>query len=118
MNVLNRRMLHIEGIAVFVVSLYLYATTGFSWWWFFLLLLAPDLSALGYLKDRRVGAVVYNVFHTYSFPLLLMLVSKMTGWNVVFAAAVIWLAHIGMDRALGYGLKYPSDFKHTHLQRV
>ena len=32
--------------------------------------------------------------------------------------ALIWLGHIGMDHALGYGLKYPTAFGDTHLQRV
>jgi hypothetical protein len=29
--------------------------------------------------------------------------------------AIVWAAHIAMDRAFGYGFKYPDAFGHTHL---
>lgn len=83
-----------------------------------LLILAPDLSAIGYLAGPTVGAAVYDVVHTYASPIALALVGVLTGTEMATQIALIWFAHIGTDRFLGYGLKYPTRFKDTHLQRV
>lgn len=111
-------MLRLEGLALFVGVLAVYGYLGYSWWLFALLLLAPDLSALGYLLNKQVGAVAYNVFHTESLPLLLGVASLLLGLALGLQIALIWGAHIGMDRAVGYGLKYADAFKHTHLSEV
>jgi len=73
---------------------------------------------LGYLRDTRLGAVTYNLAHTYVWPALLALVAAVTGSRIAYASAFIWLAHIGMDRLLGFGLKYPTSFHHTHLGTI
>jgi hypothetical protein len=73
---------------------------------------------LGYVVGTRVGAVVYNVFHTYALPAALAAYGLVGGSTVAGSVALIWLAHIGMDRMLGYGLKYSSGFKDTHLGRL
>jgi hypothetical protein len=111
-------MLRGEGATMLAGSVLLYWTGGGSWWLFALLLLAPDLSMLGYLAGPRVGAVAYNVFHSYPLPAALGLVGLFVGVPLAVSVALVWFAHIGMDRLLGYGLKYPTDFKDTHLQRV
>lgn len=113
-----RLLLQLEGLVVLLGTCVLYARLGFSWTWFGALLLAPDLSMLGFLVNARVGAACYNAAHTYAGPALLLALlmsSHATGsaWLVL-----IWAAHIGMDRFVGYGLKYPADFKQTHLQRM
>ena len=89
-----------------------------SWLWFALLFLAPDFSMLGYLAGKKAGAVFYNLGHTYAAPFLLLLVLWLSGQTSYAWLALIWLAHIGFDRMLGYGLKYETAFKDTHLQRV
>jgi hypothetical protein len=111
-------MLRVEGATLLAGSVLLYWTSGGSWWLFALLLLAPDLSMLGYLAGRRVGAVAYNAFHSYPLPAALGLVGLFVGAPLAVSVALVWFAHIGMDRLMGYGLKYPTDFKDTHLQRV
>lgn len=83
-----------------------------------MLILAPDLSMLGYLLGSRAGALTYNVAHTTVLPLALGVVGAFSGWPVVVALALIWLAHVGIDRMLGYGLKYPDRFGHTHLGSI
>jgi hypothetical protein len=85
---------------------------------FVVLLLAPDIGMLGYVRDTRVGAAAYNLFHTYLAPMLAGAAGVVTGTTLLQSLALIWLAHIGGDRALGYGLKYPTTFKDTHLQRL
>jgi hypothetical protein len=111
-------LLRFDGLAMLVRALVLYADQGWSWLAFVLLVLVPDLSASGYLVDRRVGAVAYNTVHTYTLPLALLVVSLLMDFPTGTQLALIWFAHIGADRMLGLGLKYKSGFKDTHLQRV
>lgn len=105
----------IEGLALLVLAVVAFAATGFSWWWFAGLLLVPDLSMIGYLANPRVGAKVYNAGHTLVVPAGLALWWWIWGPVAVGMVAAVWLAHIGMDRAAGYGLKEATDFTHTHL---
>ena len=113
-----RILLRIEGTAVFIAALVLYAQNGFSWWWFALLLLAPDLAMLGYLHSEAIGSLCYNLVHTYVLPLALGLAAMLLNFEPGWQLAIIWLAHIGMDRFVGYGLKYPDGFKVTHFSKV
>ena len=111
-------MLRVEGAAVLAVSVVLYGLVGGSWWLFALLLLVPDGSMLGYFAGPRVGAAAYNVFHVYPLPAALGVSGLVAGAPLATAVALVWFAHIGMDRVLGYGVKYASGFKDTHLGRV
>jgi hypothetical protein len=111
-------ILRVEGASVLACSLYLYHSIGASWAVFFALCLWPDLFMLGYFVNAKVGARLYNLVHADVFPLTLTVMSFAVRRSGVLAFALIWLAHIGLDRALGYGLKYPTFFKDTHLQRV
>ena len=110
-----RNLLRIEGLAVGVVSAVLYARTGASWWLFAALWLAPDLSMLGYLASPCRGARVYNAFHTYTVPITLGLLGWLLHANAFIPFALIWVNHIGVDRLMGYGLKYSTGFSWTHL---
>lgn len=112
-----KTFLHIEGLAVLLLSLYFYSFLEFSWLLFFVLLFAPDLSMLGYLVNNKVGALIYNFVHTYSLAIGVIIVGLFTS-PVVLAIGLILSAHIGLDRMFGFGLKYPSSFKDTHLNRV
>jgi len=111
-------MLRGEGATMLVGSVLLYWMNGGNWWLFALLLLAPDASMVGYLAGPKVGAAAYNAFHSYPLPAALGIVGLLVGAPLTVAVALVWFAHIGMDRLMGYGLKYPTDFKDTHLQRV
>lgn len=82
------------------------------------ILFAPDLTMLGYLAGPRVGTMVYNLGHLYALPVLLMALGVALGSTGLIAGGGLWLAHIGIDRALGYGLKLPSGFRDTHLGRI
>jgi hypothetical protein len=108
-------MLRVEGALVFALAVWAYYTLGGNWWVFALLFLAPDLFMLGYLRGNEVGARVYNAGHTYLVPAALGLVGVVLGFSALLPIAIIWAAHIGFDRLLGYGLKDPSGFKVTHL---
>jgi hypothetical protein len=113
-----RALLRIEGLVLFCAAILFYGVSGASWWLFVVLFLAPDLSFAAYLAGTRLGAIGYNALHATIGPLLLGLVSLAMPWPMAGSVALIWLAHIGFDRALGYGLKYNAGFGFTHLGRI
>lgn len=111
-------ILRAEAFALFVVGVLLYLQLNGHGLWLLPLLLAPDLSMVGYLAGPRLGAITYNAVHNLVAAALLLAV----GWFAAIAplalAGAILIAHVGMDRTLGYGLKLPSDFRDTHLGRI
>jgi len=113
-----RSWLRLEGLAALGAGLGLFAMTGGNWLFLIPLLLVPDVSMLGYLAGPRVGAFTYNLAHTWVPGLLVLGLGIWTGSTAVQLAASILIAHVGMDRALGYGLKLPSAFRDTHLGRI
>jgi Domain of unknown function (DUF4260) len=115
---LPRLLLHAEGLAVFAAAISLYFRADYQWWLLLALALAPDLSMMGYAAGTRVGAAAYNSVHTYVLPVGLGVAGVLADNGLATKLALVWFAHIGADRALGYGLKYPTRFQETHLQRV
>lgn len=104
-----------EGAGVAAVATVAYFALGGPLWLFVVLALAPDISMLAYLVGPRVGSNVYNVLHTYLVPIALGVTGVLLGVTPVSWIALVWAGHIGVDRSAGYGLKYPTGFKHTHL---
>ena len=117
-NRLPRVLLRAEGVAVAAAAIALYFHAGYPWWLLLALALAPDLSMIGFLAGPTIGAAAYNAAHTYSLPIGLAAVGLIADAQTAVEVGLIWLIHIGVDRAIGYGLKYPTNFKDTHLQRV
>jgi hypothetical protein len=113
-----RWLLHLEGACILALAVVVYHAGHFRWWMFAALLLAPDLAMLGYLANVKIGAALYNLVHTEAGPVLLLVLCVAVPLLGLEPYALIWLAHLGMDRMLGYGLKYPTRFKDTHLQHV
>jgi hypothetical protein len=113
-----RLILRLEGGALFLAALYAYWFTGGSWWLFLILFLVPDVSFAAYLVNPRIGALAYNAVHTTVGPIALAIYALYFAVPLALSIAIIWLAHAGIDRLLGYGLKYPSAFTDTHLGRI
>ena len=113
-----RVLLRAEGLAVGAAAIALYFHADYPWWLLVALVLAPDVSMVGYLAGPKAGAMAYDLAHTYVLPIVLAAAGIFTGDRILTELGLIWLAHIGVDRAIGYGLKYPTGFKDTHLQRV
>ena len=113
-----RLLLRLEGAAVALAAAFAFSRSGASWWLFAALILAPDLSMLFYLAGSRIGAAAYNAAHVTIGPLALAAASWALGWPAGIAMALVWITHIGIDRALGYGLKYSGGFKLTHLGMI
>jgi len=112
-----RATLRLEGLLLVAAATATYFHLGLSGAMFGVLFLAPDLALLGYLAGARPGALAYNTTHSTIGPLALGAVALLAA-PAALPFALIWLAHIGLDRALGYGLKYATGFAFTHLGRV
>ena len=110
-----RTFLRIDGLVLLAGSLILFNSTHQHWWWVPALLFFPDLFMVGYVRSTETGAMLYNLGHSYLLPVLIALCAWRSDRPFLLAIGLIWLAHIGMDRCLGYGLKYDESFKHTHL---
>jgi len=111
-------LLRLEGAALFALCLFLYHSVGAKWRIFLVLIIWPGLFMLGFFVNVRFGAALYNLVHTEVLPIILAGVAL--GWHKpeLLPFALIWLAHIAFDRAIGFGFKYPTTFNHTHLQHV
>jgi hypothetical protein len=110
-------LLRLEALAALVAGVLAYRALGGGWAHFAWLFLVPDLSMLAYVAGKRVGSVAYNAAHSYVGPALLATLGQAMALPECLLRALIWVAHIGMDRALGYGLKYATGFGDTHLGR-
>ena len=111
-------LLRAEEAVLLTLTVFAYQHLQYSWLFFALLFFAPDLSMLGYLINPRIGAATYNFAHTLTLALALLLASYVGHWHQATAIALVWVAHIALDRLLGYGLKYPTAFKDTHLHHI
>jgi hypothetical protein len=119
-NLLTRPALlqRLEGAVALAAALALYHDINANWLLFAALLLAPDVSAVGYVFGSAVGAATYNLVHTYVLPAALATYGQLAGNPLAITLALIWFAHIGLDRLLGFGLKYSDGFGHTHLGQL
>ncbi|ASE58099.1 hypothetical protein AST07_01605 [Staphylococcus saprophyticus] len=113
-----RNLIKVENAFVLILVISLYFMFDFSFWLFLIFLLAPDLTAIGYVFNKRIGSMVYNIGHTYVLPSLVTTLYLLLKEPILLQIALIWFAHISMDRTLGYGLKYASDFKITTIQKL
>jgi len=111
-----RQLLRLEGLGVLIAAAVLYAQHGAGWGVFAATFLLPDLAFVAFLAGARVGALAYNTTHSYVGPLLAAAASHYTG--LPLTVSLVWAAHVGFDRALGYGLKYAKGFGFTHLGRI
>lgn len=110
-------LLRIEGLVLFIIATVLYFRFDGGMAMYFILFLFPDLAFIAYAINSKIGSIVYNIMHTYLLPGLLVLFGLAYGMIFLYIA-LIWFAHIGIDRALGLGLKYPNKFKNTHFTKV
>jgi hypothetical protein len=112
------KLLKLEGFAEGCLGVAAFAATGESWWWFAALCLVPDIALIGYLRGPKIGAWVYNLAHSSIGPIAVAVASLWLHSMFGIAIAAVWFAHIGFDRALGYGLKSTDAFKATHLGEI
>jgi hypothetical protein len=113
-----RLLLRLEGLGLALAAVYTYYRIGANWWLFACLILVPDISLIAYFGGTRFGAIAYNTFHVTLAPLVCGALGFLLPSFDLISVALIWAAHIGIDRALGFGLKYGAGFGFTHLGRI
>lgn len=110
-----KALLRFEGATLFAASIALFAVQGLQWWVYPALLLVPDIFMLGYLRNTKLGSIIYNLGHSYPIAALVTVLGFVLASPLTIGIGAIWFGHIGWDRMFGYGLKYGTSFKHTHL---
>src|SRR3954467_7233334 len=113
-----KRVIRLEELAMFLLSIYLFSQLSFAWWWFSVLILIPDISMIGYAFGNKAGAITYNIFHNKGLAIALYLFGSYFQNEVLKLAGIILFGHSSMDRMFGYGLKTLQGFKFTHLGEI
>ena len=113
-----KKIIKTEELALLLLGIFLVEAGNYSWKWFAICFFLPDISMLGYIAGNRVGAVLYNIFHYRFLAVILYLVGIIVENNWLSFVGLIMFCHIAFDRMLGYGLKYKTDFKDTHLGKI
>lgn len=114
-----KKILHLEGLIFFIIALFFYTQLRGNWLLFILLLFTPDISMIGYIKNKKAGAILYNLVHNYILATgIIALGIFFLKNNFATQIDLILFAHVGLDRLIGYGLKYQTAFKDTHLQKL
>ncbi|UEX89655.1 DUF4260 domain-containing protein [Staphylococcus ratti] len=111
-------LIKLENACVFITAVSVYFIFDFSLWIFLLLLLVPDITMIGYAFNKEIGSKIYNLGHTYVLPIIVTLFYLLSKEELLLQISLIWLAHISMDRTIGYGLKYALSFDKTTIQKV
>jgi hypothetical protein len=110
-----KNLLRIEEAFMLGLAVYLNSFLPFAGWVFWALFLLPDIGMLGYVINTRVGAITYNLFHHKGIAIAIYLAGYFLTMHELTLAGVVLFGHSSFDRMLGYGLKYPDNFKNTHL---
>ena len=110
-----KNLLKLEEAFMFALSIFLFTKLDFAWWWYPVLIFTPDLSMIGYIVSPQIGAATYNFIHHKAVGISVFVTGMMLANQPLQLAGLILFGHSSMDRILGYGLKYPDSFQHTHL---
>ena len=112
-----KTFLRLDDLSILSAAVGLYILWGGNWWLFALFAILPDVSLLAYIGydgTSRWPSLVYNTFHTYALPIL----GLIAFWSFQPIFLLGWVAHIAVDRFVGYGFKSATDLKQTHLQQI
>lgn len=113
-----KTLLKLEELALFILGVFMFGLLGYQWWWFPVLLLTPDLGMLGYIMNNKIGAFLYNLFHHRGVAIVLYFFGMYFSFPIIQLIGVVVFSHAAMDRIFGYGLKYESGFRFTHLGKI
>lgn len=111
-------LIKVEELFMFGLSIYLFTKLDFAWWWYPVFLFVPDLSMLGYLINPQAGALTYNLIHLKALGITVYVLGIVAANPPLQFAGLILFGHSSMDRIMGYGLKFPDSFQHTHLGMI
>lgn len=102
------------GLMILFTAIYFHLYPG-SWGIFLALFFVPDISFVLYGISARTGMIAYNAAHHQGLLALILITGFLAGNEWMIRVGSVFLAHSALDRSLGYGLKYPDSFDHTHL---
>lgn len=107
--------LRLEELVQLVAAVFLLADFRAAWYWYLVLSIGPDIGMLGYLAGPKVGAFTYNLLHHKGLAIAVAAAGVLLVVNPLSWLGLAMFGHAALDRMLGYGLKYPDSFQHTHL---
>lgn len=113
-----KTIIKLEELGLFILGIYFFSQLNYAWWWFLVLILVPDFSMIGYVFGDKFGALCYNMAHHRGIAIAVYLIGIYFSNTAIQISGVILFAHSSMDRLFGYGLKYDSGFKFTHLGEI
>jgi hypothetical protein len=113
-----KSIIKLEEFGLFLFGIYLFNQLDYDWWWFLVFILAPDFSMIGYVFGNKLGAFLYNLVHHRGIAILIYLAGVYFSNNLIQLTGIILFSHSSMDRMIGYGLKYETGFKYTHLGEI
>lgn len=113
-----KHILQLEGLIIALMSIFFYLELGGDVIFFIILWLVPDMGMIGYIISKKIGSLTYNITHTYTIPIILLSYTLLSNLGLGVQVSLIWISHIGLDRFLGYGIKYPDKFKNTHMNKI
>lgn len=113
-----KRIIQLEELAMFLLSIYLFSQLNFAWWWYLVLILTPDIRMIGYIFGNKAGAITYNLFHHKAVALAVYVFGLYLQNETIQLIGIILFGHSSMDRMMGYGLKTYEGFKFTHLGKL
>ena len=111
-NILKLEELAMAAIAIYLLTIY---DLGLPVWLWIILFFAPDIGMLGYLMNTKIGAFTYNLFHHKGIAITIAGLGLVLNNELMIAIGILLFAHSSFDRIFGYGLKFPDNFKKTHL---
>lgn len=110
--------LKIEELTQLILGVFLFSLLDYSWWWFPVLILAPDIGAIVYLVNSKIGATIYKLFHNKAISMTMGLCGFYFENSLLILIGVILFSHAAVDRIFGSRLKYSDNFKNTHLGKI
>lgn len=113
-----KSIIKLEELGLFILGIYLFSQMEYAWWWFLVLIFVPDISMIGYAFGNKAGALGYNIAHHRGIAVAVYLIGIYCSNVEIQLSGVILFSHSAMDRMLGYGLKYETGFKYTHLGEI
>lgn len=113
-----KTIIKLEELGLFILGIYFFNQMNYAWWWFLCLILVPDFAMIGYFFGDKIGAFCYNFFHHRAIAILVYFIGIYFHQNEIILAGIILFSHAAFDRMLGYGLKYETGFKYTHLGKI
>jgi hypothetical protein len=113
-----KTLVKLEELAQVLLSIYLFSLLPYAWWMYPLFFFAPDLSMVGLLLNKHLGALTYNLIHHKALALGIYLLGALLGIPLLALIGVLLFGHSSFDRVLGFGLLDAGSQNNTSLESI